>query len=161
MKGFIINRWREEIGMNKQEYTELVKKSTPKSRELKTLVLAFVIGGIICCIGEGIGDIFRLWMPDLGEESEAQITSAAMIFIGALLTGIGVYDKIGRVAGAGSIVPITGFANSVVSPAMEFNREGYVLGVMSKMFVIAGPIIVSGVVASIIIGLVHWIIGMV
>lgn len=147
--------------MNKQEYTELVKKSTPKSRELKTLVLAFVIGGIICCIGEGIGDIFRLWMPDLGEESEAQITSAAMIFIGALLTGIGVYDKIGRVAGAGSIVPITGFANSVVSPAMEFNREGYVLGVMSKMFVIAGPIIVSGVVASIIIGLVHWIIGMV
>lgn len=146
--------------LDKKQYGELVKEKAPKSKEIKTLVLAFVVGGIICCIGEAVGDILKLIIPKLGIQTEAQLTSCVMIFLGSLLTGIGIYDKIGKYAGAGSIVPITGFANSIVSPAMEYNREGIVLGVMSKMFVVAGPIIVSGVTASIFVGLVYWIIGM-
>lgn len=146
--------------LDKKQYGELVKEKSPKSREIKTLVFAFLVGGIICCIGEGVGDILKLILPKIGVQTEAQLTSCVMIFLGSLLTGIGVYDKIGKFAGAGSIVPITGFANSIVSPAMEYNREGIVLGVMSKMFVVAGPIIVSGVTASIFVGFVYWIIGM-
>ena len=146
--------------IDKQEYAKLVKEKSPKSREIKTLLFAFLIGGSICCIGEAVGDITKLIIPEVGKETEGQITSCVMIFLGSLLTGIGIYDKIGKVAGAGSIVPITGFANSIVSPAMEYNREGVVLGVMSRMFVVAGPIIVSGVLASIFVGLVYWIISL-
>lgn len=146
--------------ISKQEYAKLVKEKSPKSREFKTLLFAFLIGGFICCIGEAVGDITKLIIPEVGKVTEGQITSCVMIFLGSLLTGIGVYDKIGKVAGAGSIVPITGFANSIVSPAMEYNREGVVLGVMSRMFVVAGPIIVSGVLASIVVGLVYWIISL-
>ena len=146
--------------LDKKEYIELVKKTTPKSREIKTLVYAFLVGGFICCLGELIGDMLLLLIPKIGKVTTGQITSCILIFLGSLLTGIGVYDKIGKFAGAGSIVPITGFANSVVSPAMEFNREGIVLGVMSKMFVVAGPIIVSGVVSSMLVGLIYWIISL-
>ena len=146
--------------IGKEEYIEIVKKETPKSREIKTLIIAFVVGGFICCIGEFIGDMLKLIIPNIGKVTTAQLTSVILIFVGSLLTGLGVYDKIGKVAGAGSIVPITGFANSVVSPAMEFNREGMVLGVMSKMFVVAGPIIVSGVTASILVGVVYFVIGL-
>lgn len=148
--------------INKKEYSELVKRKTPKSREIKTLVLAFLVGGTICCIGQGISDIIsNLWIKNIGEKSLSALTSGFMIILGAILTGFGVYDKIGKYAGAGSIVPITGFANSIVSPAMEFNREGIVFGVMSKMFVIAGPIIVSGVVASILVGTIYWVVSIV
>ncbi|MBQ9145345.1 MAG: stage V sporulation protein AC [Clostridia bacterium] len=145
--------------IDKQAYNKLVKSKAPKSKEVKTLVLAFVIGGFICCIGEAIHDLLSAYLP-IGPQTAGSLTSVCMIFLGSLLTGLGVYDKIGRVAGAGSIVPITGFANSVVSPAMEFNREGMVLGVMSKMFVVSGPVIVSGVVASIIIGFIYWVVSM-
>ena len=148
--------------INKKEYSELVKRKTPKSREIKTLVLAFLVGGTICCIGQGISDIIsNFWIKNIGEKSLSALTSGFMIILGAVLTGFGVYDKIGKYAGAGSIVPITGFANSIVSPAMEFNREGIVFGVMSKMFVIAGPIIVSGVVASILVGIIYWVVSIV
>lgn len=148
--------------INKKEYSELVKRKTPKSREIKTLVLAFLVGGTICCIGQGISDIIsNFWIKNIGEKSLSALTSGFMIILGAILTGFGVYDKIGKYAGAGSIVPITGFANSIVSPAMEFNREGIVFGVMSKMFVIAGPIIVSGVVASILVGIIYWVVSIV
>ena len=148
--------------INKKEYSELVKRKTPKSREIKTLVLAFLVGGTICCIGQGISDVIsNLWIKNIGEKSLSALTSGFMIILGAILTGFGVYDKIGKYAGAGSIVPITGFANSIVSPAMEFNREGIVFGVMSKMFVIAGPIIVSGVVASILVGIIYWVVSIV
>ena len=145
--------------LDKQSYIELVKKTTPKSKELKTLPMAFGVGGLICCIGEALNLIYRTFLP-IGEVTAAQLTSITMVFLGAFLTGVGVYDKIGRYAGAGSIIPIAGFANSVVSPAMEFNREGVVLGVMSKMFVIAGPVIVSGVVAAIAVGVIYWIVGL-
>lgn len=146
--------------ISNKEYQDRVKRESPKSREIRTLILAFVIGGTICCIGEGIGDILKLIIPSIGPVTTGQLTSCIMIFLGSLLTGIGVYDKIGKVAGAGSIVPITGFANSIVSPAMEYNREGYVLGVMSRMFVVAGPIIVSGVLSSIAVGLIYWIVSL-
>ena len=146
--------------IDKKAYIELVKKTTPKSKEFKTLPLAFAVGGLICCIGEALNLVYRTYLP-IGEVTASQLTSITLIFLGSFLTGIGVYDKIGRVAGAGSIIPITGFANSVVSPAMEFNREGVILGVMSKMFVIAGPVIVSGVVASIAVGVIYWIVGLI
>lgn len=146
--------------ISNKEYQERVKRESPKSREIRTLILAFVIGGTICCIGEAVGDILKLIIPSIGPITIGQLTSCIMIFLGSLLTGIGVYDKIGKVAGAGSIVPITGFANSIVSPAMEYNREGYVLGVMSRMFVVAGPIIVSGVLSSIAVGLIYWIVSL-
>lgn len=146
--------------ISNKEYQDRVKSESPKSREIRTLILAFVIGGTICCIGEGIGDILKLIIPTIGPVTKGQLTSCIMIFLGSLLTGIGVYDKIGKIAGAGSIVPITGFANSIVSPAMEYNREGYVLGVMSRMFVVAGPIIVSGVLSSIAVGLIYWIVSL-
>lgn len=146
--------------ISNKEYQERVKRESPKSREIRTLILAFVIGGTICCIGEAVGDILKLIIPSIGPITTGQLTSCIMIFLGSLLTGIGVYDEIGKVAGAGSIVPITGFANSIVSPAMEYNREGYVLGVMSRMFVVAGPIIVSGVLSSIAVGLIYWIVSL-
>ncbi len=145
--------------IDNKAYVELVKKTTPKSKELKTLPIAFAVGGLICCIGQAFRLVYQTYLP-IGKMTAASLTSITMIFIGSLLTGLGIYDKIGKVAGAGSIVPITGFANSVVSPAMEFNREGVVLGVMSKMFVVAGPVIVSGVVASIIIALGYYIAGL-
>ena len=145
--------------LSRNEYLKLNEDISPKSKELPTLLFAFLIGGIICMIGQGVGDIFKLIVPLADDKLVGQVTSAVMIFIGSFLTGIGVYDNIGRIAGAGSIIPITGFANSVVSPAMEYRSEGVIFGVMCKMFVIAGPIIVSGVSASIAVGLIYWIIG--
>ncbi len=146
--------------LSKTQYLELDKKIAPKSNEARTLFLSFVIGGLICMIGQGVSDLFKLAFPEMEEKMIGEITSTVMIFLGALLTGFGIYDRIGKHAGAGSIVPITGFANSVVSPAMEYRSEGVVFGVMCKMFVIAGPIIVSGVSSSILVGLVYWFVGL-
>lgn len=135
-------------------YQDHVKKTAPKSPMMRSIVAAFVVGGIICSLGEGVKDVIKAIAPEMPKEDIGAWVSVAMIFIGSLLTGLGVYDKIGHFAGAGSIVPITGFANSVVSPAMEYNREGIFFGVCAKMFIIAGPIIVFGVVASVLVGLV-------
>ena len=145
--------------LGKTQYLELDKKIAPKSKEWQTLWLAFLVGGVICMIGQVVSDLFSLLLPKADVEIIGQLTSTAMIFLGALLTGLGVYDRIGKYAGGGSIIPITGFANSVVSPAMEYRSEGMVFGVMCKMFVIAGPIIVSGVSAAIGVGLIYWLIG--
>ena len=146
--------------LSRTEYLKLDKKIAPKSKEGQTLFLAFVVGGLICMIGQGVSDLFKLAIPSADEKLLGEITSTVMIFLGAALTGFGLYDRIGKFAGAGSIVPITGFANSVVSPAMEYRCEGVVFGVMCKMFVVAGPIIVSGVSSSIVVGLIYWIIGL-
>lgn len=123
---------------------------------IRSLFAAFIVGGVICCIGEAIGDVIKFIFKTMSDKDVAIWESSVMIFLGSLLTAIGIYDKIGHFAGAGSIVPITGFANSIVSPAMEFNREGVFFGVCAKMFVIAGPIIVFGTVASFIVGLITW-----
>ena len=145
--------------LSRTQYNELNAKLAPKSKEGQTLLLAFLIGGLICTIGQGVSDLFKLLIPNADEKVIGQLTSTAMIFLGALLTGFGLYDRIGKYAGGGSIIPITGFANSVVSPAMEYRSEGMVFGVMCKMFVIAGPIIVSGVTSSVVVGFIYWLIG--
>lgn len=136
-------------------YLNYVKHISPKTNETRSLIRAFCVGGLICCIGQGIRYLFQYGAGLNGDELAAFV-SAVMIFLGAFLTGIGVYDRIGKFAGGGSIVPITGFANSVVSPAIEFKTEGYVYGVAAKMFVIAGPIIVFGVASSVLVGLIYF-----
>lgn len=144
--------------IEREEYQKYIKQNSPKSPMLRTLVWAFIVGGIICCIGEGIGDIIKLIFADMDDKRVAIWESCIMIFLGSFFTAIGLYDKLGHFAGGGSIVPITGFANSVVSPAMEYNREGVFFGVCAKMFVIAGPIIVFGVVASFVVGFIGYLV---
>lgn len=146
--------------MDKKEYAELVKQTAPKTKEGKTILLAFVVGGLICMIGQAVSDALGALLPALDKKDIGALTGVVMIFLGSLLTGLGVYDKIGYYAGAGSVIPITGFANSIVSPAIEYNKEGIVFGLMAKMFSIAGPVIVSGVSASVLIGVIYFIIGL-
>jgi len=141
-----------------QQYRAEVNARMPKGCVFRACIRAFWTGGVICCIGQLTNDALRL-LCKLPKEETAAGTAIIMVFLGAFLTGIGVYDKIGDYAGAGSVVPITGFANSVVSPAMEFKPEGYVLGVGAKMFGIAGPVLVYGITASVIAGLLSLLIG--
>lgn len=138
---------------NQKEYLDRVNRKIPKSKTLPQCCKAFLVGGIICCIGQLVQDLGSVYLA-LDKVRLSAFTSMVMVFLGATLTGLGVYDKIGSFAGAGSIVPITGFANSIVSPAMEFKREGYVLGVGAKLFSIAGPVLVFGITASVLVGLI-------
>lgn len=139
-----------------KNYKKYVEEKSPKPTYAKNYILAFIVGGIICVIGQGINDFFMNFVG-LGKLDAAGATSITLIFIGALLTGLGVYDLIGKRAGAGSAIPITGFANSIVSPAMEFKREGYVLGVGANLFKIAGPVLVYGIGSSILCGFIYYI----
>lgn len=141
-----------------KSYQDHVKKEMPKSNLLKECVMAFIVGGLICVLGEALNDIAKNGLG-LDKEGVSVFRSAILIFLGALFTGIGVYDILGRVAGAGSIVPITGFANSIVSPALEYKWEGYIMGVGAKLFTIAGPVLVYGISASVIAGLIYYIVG--
>lgn len=147
--------------LSQEEYKKYIDKTQPKSKELRTMISAFIIGGIICMIGEGFKDLFQYLLPQFDKDQIASLVSITMIFLGAFFTGLGLYDRLGKYAGAGSIIPITGFANSIVSPAMEFNKEGVFYGIMAKMFVIAGPIIVSGISASVLVGIIYYIVGVV
>ena len=135
-------------------YLNLVKEKMPKTEHLKTCIRAFIVGGMICCIGEGLKDLYTYIFKDLDEEKISTIVTLTLISITVVLTGLGIYDKIGAFAGAGSIIPITGFANSVASPAIEHKREGIVLGLCSNMFSVAGPVIVFGISSSIIVGII-------
>lgn len=148
----------EENRVNKN-YLEYVSGISPKTNETRSLFHAFWVGGVICLVGQFIRFMLEYLLGLYGDEL-AGTTSVVLIFLGSLLTGLGVYDRIGKYAGGGSIVPITGFANSVVSPAMEFKSEGYIYGLAAKMFVIAGPIIVFGVIGSVAVGLVYYIAGL-
>ena len=139
----------------KKDYQDYVDKKTPNSPINFNILKAFVVGGIICLIGQFILD--GLKGAGLDEESAASVTSISLIFIGIFLTAINVYSKIGKFAGAGSIVPITGFANSIASPAIEFKSEGLVLGVGAKLFQIAGPVLVYGITASIVVGILYFL----
>lgn len=136
-----------------QRYQQRVNEKMPRSKTVSQCVRAFIAGGLICCIGQAVR-VFGETTLHLDAEGVAALTAIVMVFLGATLTGLGVYDKIGTWAGAGSIVPITGFANSIVSPAMEFKREGLILGTAAKMFTIAGPVLVYGIGASVIVGLI-------
>ena len=139
------------------EYQARVNELAPKSKTLSQCVRAFVSGGIICCLGQLLRDFATLCL-ELDKSGVSSFTAIVLVFIGATLTGIGVYDKIGSWAGAGSVVPITGFANSIVAPAMEFRREGLVMGLGAKLFTIAGPVLVYGVGSSVIVGLIYCLI---
>lgn len=138
-----------------KEYLNLVKKEMPKTKHFVTLLKAFVTGGLICCVGQSFTLLYQYCFPAFDEKTVAGFTTMSMILITGILTGFGVYDKIGSFGGAGSIVPITGFANSIVSPAIEHKREGIVLGLCANMFSVAGPVIVFGITASILVGLIY------
>ncbi len=144
---------------DKKTYDKMTKKASPPSPKLKDCCFAFLIGGLICTIGQLLmalyGDVFGL-----KEDIVKMLVPVTLITIAAILTGFGVFDKIAKFAGAGTLVPITGFSNAVVSPAIEFKSEGYVLGVGAKMFTIAGPVIVYGTAASVIYGVIYWIMKM-
>ena len=141
--------------VSKQKYDKMVKKQTKNSPVFKDCIKAFLIGGAICTVGQGLTDIYM--KAELGKTQAQTLTSVTLIFIGVLLTALHLYEKIAKYAGAGTLVPITGFANSVASPAIEFKSEGFILGVGAKMFTIAGPVIVYGVVASVVYGLIYWV----
>ena len=136
-----------------EQYEKLYRAQMPKSNTLKDCLGAFVVGGLICTIGQLFLGLYGR-IDGIDRDTAALLTSATLIALSALLTGFGVYDRISSFAGAGTLVPITGFANAVVSPALEFKSEGYVLGTGAKMFIIAGPVIVYGVAASVLAGLI-------
>ncbi len=140
----------------KKVFEEAKKENKPKPNYIKNCTIAFVVGGIICLIAQFFNN-FLLTMG-VGKTDASLYTTVFMVFLGSSLTGIGVYDRIGRTAGAGSIVPITGFANSVVSCALEFKAEGAVFGIGAKMFTVAGPVIVFGTISSWLVGLIYFII---
>ena len=139
----------------REAYNRYVKAKIPKTKAWPSLFNSFLVGGTICCVGQGINDLIMLCFPSMAEQTAWAYTLIVLIFIASFLTGIGVYDKIGKFAGGGSIVPITGFSNSITSPALEFKHEGVVYGIFVKMFTVAGPVIVTGVVASFVVGVIY------
>ena len=145
------------MNMSKKEYNRYVARLAQKSPLGKDLLRSFLVGGLICVIGQLILNGFTAL--DLSEQDAAAATSVSLVFLSAVLTGLSVYDDIAKFAGAGTRVPITGFANAVVSPAIEFKAEGFVTGMAAKMFIIAGPVIVYGTVASVLYGLILVIFG--
>jgi stage V sporulation protein AC len=143
------------MSLSSDEYKKMGEKAVPKTKCLRNLTGAFLIGGTICVLGQFLLNFYL----DMGLSTPAASTACSITLIGisAVLTGIGVYDKIAKFGGGGTLVPITGFANAVVSPAMEFKSEGFVLGLGVKIFSIAGPVIVYGTLASVLYGLVLWV----
>lgn len=141
-----------DIKVTKTEYQQMAQKASPNSKVFRNCVVAFLIGGAICTLGQGLTMLFLSF--DLPEKTAKAFVSITLIALSAILTGLKVYDKIAKHGGAGTLVPITGFANSIVSPAMEFKSEGYVMGIGAKMFSIAGPVLVYGTCASVIYGLI-------
>jgi len=141
--------------MTEKEYGELVKEMSPKSPLGKDCLKAFVVGGLICTLGQ----VFINWYSAMGLEEQDASTAASMtlVVLSAILTGLSLYDNLAKHAGAGTLVPITGFANAISAPAVEFKTEGFILGVGAKMFTIAGPVIVYGVSASVVYGFIYWI----
>lgn len=145
---------------NKKDYKNFIEKKSPNSKLWRNMLSSFVVGGLICTLGQGVGNIYKNFFG-LNETDVRTAVPITMIFLGALFTGLDLYNKLAKYAGAGTLVPITGFSNAVVSPAIEFRREGFILGLAAKMFVIAGPVIVYGINASVIMGLVMYLFGLV
>lgn len=146
------------MSTGKQEYTKMAENASPPSPKLKDCVKAFLFGGAICTLGQGLFTLYTYY--GASEDGAKTAVSITLIVLTAILTGIGVFDKIAKHAGAGTIVPITGFANSVVSPAMEFRAEGHILGTGAKLFTIAGPVIVYGCAAASVYGLILYLFGL-
>ena len=138
-----------------QRFQTLEKEVEPKPQIVKNCIRAFLVGGLICDLGQVIMTVLKNY--DFSKDEIGAITSICMVFLGALLTGVGIYDKIATYAGAGTVVPITGFSNAIVAPALEFKKEGFVFGVAAIMFTIAGPVLVYGIGSSVIVGIVYYI----
>lgn len=141
--------------MTEKEYGKLVDDIAPKSPIFKDCALAFLVGGLICTLGQVFLNLYTAWGLDKTDAGTA--TSMTLVALSALFTGLSLYDNLAKFAGAGTLVPITGFANSIAAPAVEFKTEGFILGVGAKMFTIAGPVIVYGVSASVVYGFIYWI----
>lgn len=149
------------IKQRNDRYNKYVDTVTPKTSIPKALFHSFVIGGITCMIGQGIGDIVKAIAPSLSTDMVANITSMILVTLAILFTGVGFYDVIARQGGAGSFLPITGFANAMASASMEFKTEGLIFGTSTKLFTVVGPVVVNGIVWSTIAGLINlWILGM-
>lgn len=144
-----------------QAYKAYVEARIPKTKPWPSLFNSFWVGGLICLLGQGVNELLLYLFPNMAEQSAWAWTLIVLIFLASLLTAFGVYDKIGKFAGGGSIVPITGFSNSISSPAIEFKHEGIIYGTCVKMFTIAGPVIVTGIVSSVIVGLIYYIVGLI
>lgn len=153
------NEKKRNFEKRNAEYLDYVEAKSPKGSWFKPLWHAFLIGGLICCLGQMIGDIFKAFDPIMNFKTVSSWINVSLITITTILTGFGIFDKLGRYAGAGTVIPITGFANSIASSAMEFRKEGLVFGLGAKMFYVAGPVIVNGVTFSIIVGIIYLIIG--
>lgn len=145
---------KQRIHTDPQHYSWLTDQLSPPSKLRSGLFRAFWVGGLICALGQAITDIGLTWLK-MNARDASTLASVTLVFLTALLTGIGVFDKIGKYAGAGSFVPISGFANAMVAPALEFRREGLVMGVGGKLFTIAGPVLVYGVGASVLYGIIY------
>ena len=144
--------------MTNDEYKNYTDSHSPRSKSGRNMLRAFLVGGAICLAGQALIDIFMA----LGIDQETACTggSVSLVFLGALLTGLGVYDDMAKFAGAGTLVPITGFSNAMVSPALEFKNEGFVTGTGAKLFTVAGPVLAYGLTASVIYGIILWIISL-
>ena len=145
-----------DIKQRNQDYADYVSKISPRTRAFPSLFWAFVVGGLICVIGELIYIGWKEAFPTYSLEQIGALASSTLIFIAAVLTGFGIYDRIGNFAGGGSIVPITGFSNSMTSAAMEYRKEGIIFGTCANMFKVAGPVIVVGIALSILLGLIYF-----
>ena len=145
------------MNVKKEDYRKYVERVSPRSPILKNCILAFLVGGAVCTLGQGLMDVYQK-LVGLGEKDAGTLTAVTLVFIAALLTGVGIFDNIARHAGAGTLVPITGFANAVVSPAIDSRAEGYILGVGAKIFTVAGPVLLYGTLSGAIYGVLYFLV---
>ena len=147
------------MNIDKQTYKKYVKKRAPKSPLIKDMLLAFLVGGAICAFAEGLYNLYLALKIE--EDNVRTLVPVTLVFLASLATGLGFFDSLAKHAGAGTLVPITGFSNAVISPALDDKSEGLVMGVGAKMFTISGPVIVYGVVSSVIYGFIYWLLGVI
>lgn len=140
--------------ISQKQYSEMVKKASPNSKCMRDVPLAFLIGGLICVIGQALTDLYSYLGCD--DRTAAAFCTITLVFLSAFFTGLGLYEKLAKYGGAGTLVPVTGFANAVAAPAVEFKSEGYILGLGAKIFIIAGPVILYGTAASVLYGLIYF-----
>lgn len=144
--------------MDRSTYRRFADAHAPRSPLLRNCLCAFFIGGLICVLGQGLKTVYAQ-VCGMNAEDAATLTSVSLVFLAALLSGLGIFDKIAKVAGAGTLVPITGFANAVVSPAIDCRAEGVILGVGTKIFTVAGPVLLYGILSGSVYGVLYWLFG--
>ena len=148
------------MDMNKKDYDKYVKSVSPKSPLIKDCLWAFFVGGAICVLGQGLLDLYKNFLS-MDERDAGTLCAVSLVFLAAALTGAGIFDNVARHAGAGTLVPITGFANAVVSPAIDSRSEGLVLGVGAKIFTVAGPVLLYGTLSGTLYGVIYWVCGLI